>query len=268
MERIGDGRYRGRIDPGWAVFDGAAPNGGYVMALAARAMRDPLPHPDPVSLTAHFLRPPEPGPAEIDVEVVRTGRRHSTVSARVRQGESEQARLLGTFADLGAVTDEPDHRVDREPPRYPPVAGCLDVTGQAIAHHDAGGGAAPPILLRFDHRMPAELTGWVVGRPLGRSEVGGYVRWGDDTPMDTLGLLVVTDCYPPAVFNSGDTTVSWVPTIELTVQIRRRPGPGYLTTRFTTETVTAGGYLEEDGEVWDASGRLVALSRQLALAPR
>jgi hypothetical protein len=83
------------IDPGWAVIDGAAPNGGYVMALAARAMRDPVPHPDPVTLTAHFLAPPAPGEVTIDVEVLRTGRRHSTVSASMQQDDREVARLLG-----------------------------------------------------------------------------------------------------------------------------------------------------------------------------
>lgn len=264
---VGDGRYQGTIDPGWAVIDGAAPNGGYVMALAARAMRDPLPHPDPVTLTAHFLAPPEPGQVLIDIEVIRSGRRHSTVTARVVQDDRERVRLLGTFADL-SVADGDDPRVDRSPPAYPPIEDCVDATTTGVDRASTGGYPAPPILLRFDHRMPREMTTWADGLPLGRGQVGGYVDWADGGPMDTLGLIAVADCYPPAVFNTGDSSLGWVPTIELTVQIRRRPAPGYLTTRFTTEAITAGGYLEEDGDLWDADGRLVALSRQLALAPR
>lgn len=268
VEPLGGGRFHGRIDPGWSVVDGRAPNGGYLMALAARAMRADLPHPDPVSLTAHFLAPPEPGGVDIEVAVVRSGRRHSTVAARLLQHGREQARLLGAFGDLATATG-PD-RVDLAPPAYPPIEDCLDVTTAAVERAAAGELPSFPIQERFDHRQPAELASWAVGRPAGRGEIGGYLRFADasdgDT-IDTLGLLVVADCFAPAVFNTAPGPTSWVPTIELTVQVRGRPCPGYLAARFTTQAIT-GGYLEEDGQVWDADGRLVALSRQLALSPR
>jgi acyl-coenzyme A thioesterase PaaI-like protein len=266
VEPLGEGRFAATVDPGWAVLGGGAANGGYLMALAARAMRHDLPeHPDPITLTAHFLRPPAPGEVQVDVEVVRAGRRTATVGASLRQDGRECVRLLGAFADL-SVRNGPT-RVDRSPPAWPPVEDCVDATTRGVEQARAGGFPAPPILTRFDHRWPTELATWSEGRPVGRGEMGGYLRWADDAEMDTLGLLVVADCYPPAVFNSGDSALGWVPTVELTVQVRKRPAPGYLAARFTTEAVTAG-ILEEDGEVWDAEGDLVVLSRQLALAAR
>ena len=45
------------------------------------------------------------------------------------------------------------------------------------------------------------------------------------------------------------------------------PSPARVRCRFSTRFVTAG-FLEEDGEVWDSTGRLVGQSRQLALVPR
>jgi acyl-CoA thioesterase len=268
IETLGEGRFRGRIDPGWAVVDGMAPNGGYVMALAARAMRHGLPNPDPVTLTAHFLSPPEPGPIGVEVEVVRAGGRHTTVAARLEQDGIERARLLGAFSDLSRA--EGPTRVDLQPPSYPPVEDCVDVTRAAIAAARDGRLPSFPIQERFDHRQPRELASWAVGSPTGRGEMGGYLRFADASEgdaVDSLGLLVVADCYAPAIFNTAPGISSWVPTIELTVQVRARPAPGYLTASFATRAIT-DGYLEEDGQVWDAAGRLVALSRQLALAPR
>jgi acyl-CoA thioesterase len=68
------------------------------------------------------------------------------------------------------------------------------------------------------------------------------------------------------VFNAN-LPLAWTPTLEMTTHVRAMPAPGWLRCRFTTRFVT-GGLLEEDGEIWDQSGRLVALSRQLALVPR
>ncbi|HSK22163.1 MAG TPA: thioesterase family protein [Egicoccus sp.] len=263
---VDEGRYRGRVDPGWAVIAGAAPNGGYLLAMAARAMRDPVPHPDPVTITAHFLAPPQPGEIDIEVEVVRTGRRHSTVQGRMVQDGRETLRAIATFGDLDSAAGPT--RVDRARPPLPRFEDCIDATTAGVEEARAGGFQAPPVLERFDHRMTPEMMRWSRGEPLGRGEMGGWLRWADDDgPVDTLGVLVVTDCYPPAVFNSGVGNLGWVPTIELTVQVRKRPAPGYLGAWLTTQAIT-GGYLEEDGEVWDSTGDLVALSRQLALASR
>ena len=55
-----------------------------------------------------------------------------------------------------------------------------------------------------------------------------------------------------------------VPTIELTVHIRAVPAPGWLRTVMSTRFLM-DGYLEEDGEIWDSTGTLVAQSRQFGM---
>ena len=81
-----------------------------------------------------------------------------------------------------------------------------------------------------------------------------------------MGLLVAVDAFPPTIFNT-DFPVAWAPTVELTAHVRARPAAGWLRCAFSTRFVT-GGFIEEDGEVWDTTGTLVAQSRQLALVPR
>lgn len=242
------------------MFDGGAPNGGYLMAMGARAMADASGRPDPLSVTAHFLAPCAVGPVEVVTEVVRPGGRHATVSAGVVQDGRTMVRLLGVFTDLDRAAGPTSDR--RATPPLPALHDCV------LAGRDRpGADEAPPIFQRFEHHMPPGLMGWAVGAPTGDGAVGGYVQWADGADMDPFGLLVVADCYPPAVFNVAGLAVGWAPTIELTVQVRARPAPGRLAAWFTTESVT-DGYLEEDGQVRDATGRLVALSRQLALVPR
>jgi hypothetical protein len=96
--------------------------------------------------------------------------------------------------------------------------------------------------------------------------MAGWFGFADGRPLDTLSLLLVADALPPAVFNI-DIPPGWVPTVEMTVHVRAVPAPGPMRCVFRTRFVH-GGMLEEDGEVWDSTGTLVALSRQLALLPR
>ena len=89
------------------------------------------------------------------------------------------------------------------------------------------------------------------------------MRFRDGRAADTLALAALVDAAAPAVLELG---VAGSSTIELTVHVRARPAPGWLACRASTRHVI-GGYHEEDFEIWDSQGRLVAQSRQFALLP-
>lgn len=258
---LNDHCYGATVTDRWNVIDGAAPNGGYLTAMACKALALDVNLPDPIGVTSQFLTPIDPGEVTITTHVLRHGRRHAVATGQIVQNGRVCTHVTATFADLGQA-DGVTH-VTRTPPQLPAIGDCVDTN----RHAAAAGTDTPPIMQRFDHRQPASVLGWATGSPSGDAVNGGYLAWADGTTMDVFGLLVVVDCHFPAVFNSNTMKVGWVPTLELNIQIRARPPEGYLTTWFRTEAIT-GGYLEEDGEVWDDAGNLIALSRQLALQSR
>lgn len=246
--------YHAEIKPDWDIVGNA--NGGYLMAIAARAMADSS-KPHPVSLTAHFLCPGRPGPVTINPTIVREGRTFTTVRATLA-AERPLLELLGSFSDLSNSAG--DVRVDAHPPELPPPDQCIPVIP------DPASGFPPPMMSQVDMRLHPEDGQFFQGRPSGEPLIRGWIRLKDDEPVDPFALLLIADAFPPTIFNAN-LPVAWTPTLELTAHIRSIPVPGWLRCRFSTRFIT-GGMLEEDGEIWDESGRLVAQSRQLALMPR
>jgi len=245
--------YDTMIVDGWDI--GGNANGGYLLAIVGRAMADHLGRPDPVTVTAHYLSPGQPGDATVEVTTIREGRRFATARADLVMGGTV-ITTLGTFGDLS--DGEGALRVDAAPPALPPVQECTAM--------DDREGFPPSFMDRVDLRLHPDDAGFARGEPSGEARVRGWFRFPGDEPVDTTGLLCVLDAFPPTVFNA-ELPVAWVPTIEFTAHVRARPAPGWLACEFTTRFVT-GGFLEEDGVVWDATGTLVAQSRQLALVPR
>jgi acyl-CoA thioesterase len=90
-----------------------------------------------------------------------------------------------------------------------------------------------------------------------------WLRFKDGRDADSLALAMLVDAAWPAVMEIG---AAGSVTVEMTVHVRARPVPGWLACRVSTRYVI-GGYHEEDFEIWDAAGTLVAQSRQLALLP-
>ncbi len=252
VERAGD-VWHGVVSDRWDV--GVNPNGGYVMALLLRAMSGEVALPDPLTVTAHYLRPPDHGDASISVDVIRSGRRFATATAALLQGGRERARALGTFGDLAAATGPT--RIDARPPDLPPPEDCYDISRD---RSPLAASPAPVLLQRFDVRLPRPL-GWREGERRGVPRIDGWIRFRDGRPPDLLSLALFADAFPPPILDV--IPASWVPTLELTVHLRARPKPGWLRAVFHTR-VLRDGLLEEDGELWDGNGDLVAMSRQLA----
>lgn len=263
VQRVAAGEYAACLDGGWVVGGGV--NGGYLLAVLGNAIRTELAdfgQPDPISVSAHYLTPGVPGPAVVRVRRVRTGRQRSTVAASLVQHvdgrEVERITALALFGDLDRLPEE----VQREmpPPELPAVEDCVP-TSLAPAEFVR----VAPLLERFGTHLDPAYVGWVRGEPSRSGTIQGWFKLADDRPLDPISLLLVLDALPPVTFDLG--LPGWAPTLELTAHVRARPAPGWAIVRHATSNIS-GGMFEEDCEVWDSTGRLVAQSRQLALLPR
>lgn len=245
-------RFEAPVRAGWEI--GEVSNGGYLLALTARAMSEVAERP-PLTVTGHYLAPVPPGPANVDVETVRSGRRLATLRATLQRDGRPLVTALGTF---GRGPDSDVVRIEGAPPD-------LESYEESRPVATPGEPPFPTINDRLASRLRRGDDGFRFGTPTGRAEVAGWFSFADHGPIDELGLLLAADAFPPPVFNSG-LPVAWVPTVELTVHVRAVPVAGPLRVLFRSRFIS-GGLLDEDGELWDTSGQLVAQSRQLSLVP-
>lgn len=251
----GDGlRWQADVSAAWNI--GQNPNGGYLLSLVGTALQQATPgQPDPLSITAHYLRPGLGGqPGEVAVDVLRRGRALSTARATLRQDGQPRLEVLAAMGDLGPAGTPPvGPQITLPPPELPPPDDCPGRSAPAQ-------GVSLSILDRLDIRLhPLHARPGEVGRAL----VSGWIRFRDGRDADPLACLLMADAFPPAVFGLLGL-VGWVPTVELTVHLRARPAPGWLRVQFVANDL-ADGRVIEDGALWDSTGRLVAQSRQLAL---
>jgi acyl-CoA thioesterase len=232
-------------------------NGGYLMAVVGHAAMEATGLPDPLATTATFLSPPTPGPAEVSVSVVKKGRTTSVTEVAVRQGGREHVRASVVLGDLDKMEGPTDRRAVA--PAIPPPEECQRLADGPGPNSDT----APEFIRQLDVRVVPGL-GWLgaARTPGGTDRIEGWIRFPDGREPDDASLLLFSDGFPPAVLDLH--RAGWVPTLQMTVYIRARPAPGWLQAAFWTKTL-ADGLLEEDGELYDSTGRLVAQSRQLAV---
>lgn len=269
VDGVGGGRYQSFVNQRWWVVQG--PNGGYLAAIVVRAMKAELADPERLlrSITLHYLRAPVEGAVETTVKIVRQGRRVATVRAVLTQGGRECIVAIATFATSGDALEfsEVSAPKVRQPEEIdPPDESRLSKVGTV------------PISDRFQQRLcigmnpldavssqneggPANIEG--ESRP---ALSGGWMRLAEPTAVDEAVLAAMCDAWFPPIFAKFPRVPLAVPTVDLTLHILQLPEDehGWVLGEFWSP-VARGGYLVEEGNLWDQVGNLLARSRQLAV---
>ncbi|MEU8247586.1 thioesterase family protein [Nonomuraea sp. NPDC048916] len=251
--RVDETTYDVCLDPGYAI--GGPLNGGYLMAVILRAVADSSPFEHPVSTTSQFHRAPTAGPARVVVEQLKAGRTVAFTRATLVQDGVAQIESLVTTATLG----------DAQPAYAEEMGYVMPPPEECVKLPDPKPESNMTLNARMEMRFDPPTIGWLNGEPTGRPESRAYFRMSEPQDPDPYVLALAVDALPPVVFSAGAR--GWAPTVDLTWHLRALPAPGWLTL-IGSGRLISDGWFDEDVEVWDSAGRLVAQSRQLARVGR
>ncbi len=260
-EPLGEGRYAISLSDRWWI--GRGPNGGYVAALMLRAMtveveavgtgKDTNARDQALparSLNVHFLRPPETGPAEIEVTVEHAGHVTVFLSARLVQDGEVKAQAMSVFSG------------EREGPAFDKSRMPAAPAPEELEEMDT---EQAPVAVFGRYR--AKFIKGAPGEAGEKAETMGWIRLRDEQPVDPVLAAAVLDVWYPAPFVVFKE-MPFAPTLEYTVHFPRtipEPGPpDWNLIRLTAEEGTEG-HFTEDAELWSRDGKLLAKARQMAL---
>jgi acyl-coenzyme A thioesterase PaaI-like protein len=272
--RVGDGVYERDLDERYWGHE--AQFGGFAHALVLAAMRDELASAPgvgrdelasapgvgrdelasapfaPVSMSMHFIRPFLTGRFRCEVAVVRQGRNMANLRADVFSAGKLAGQAIATFARRREIG--PFLAAEPPPELTAPVA-------PGEAPHDPNMGI--PTHQHFDF--------WPrVGSPIERradgNRVGGWVRMRDEPVLDELTLVMINDLWVPAAYHLwevGHVAVSADITTQFRGVLPARVAPGESVFVQLRTAASAGGFVDEDTEVWTAAGELLCQGRQM-----
>lgn len=268
---LGDGEFTARVHDGWDI--GGNANGGYLLALVASALREATGRSLPVALSCHYLGPVNDADVVLETRLVKSGKAFATALATMRQGDRVIVTAIGTCGDaLPAVASTNTGVAHGSTPNavrdivysthsMPDMPSFADSVPRGPT--TAG---VPGLMNNVDVRLHPDDTGFARGEPNGTALVRGWCAFRDERPVDALALTLFCDALPPAMFNVSGPP-GWVPTVQLSFFLRGVPDGKPVCAEFVTRQMH-NGMFEEDGSMWNASGELIAQSRQLALLPR
>jgi acyl-CoA thioesterase len=267
-EPAAPGRYRVDVDPRWNCP--TVPQGGMMVAIAAKAMAIELDDPDQRlrSLTTVFAGQVPSGPVDVDVTVLRHGRSISQAMAGVRSPGADAGHT--TVAVFGRSRTGFEF-TDFHMPEVAPPHDCPSFRDPL-----------PPEAGEFERRPLFAFWENVEGRPaLGHAPWEDYVPTSSDCAywyrfdeppllangsLDPFAVVALCDLMPSSVGERmGPGQPDWLPpSADLTVHLLAEARSEWLLAHLRARRASEG-YASVEMAMWDQTGQLVAHAAQIMI---
>lgn len=248
----GAGRYRAMLSEDWHIW---GPNGGYIAVIALRAAGLAARVPRPAAFAGHFLSVARFGPVDVEVRVLKAGRRAESLAVSISQ---EERPIFTGLVRTAAEGPGLEHDVAAIP--HVPAPGELRNIEDLVP-----AGSGPPFPFWNNFKVRPIHPERVLEERIAREPV--FREWYrfepracfDDPWLDAGRALLMIDtaswiaaCQPHP--NAGYTA----PNLDVTAWFHRSAPDSEWLLMDHSSPVAADGLMGTHGRIWSESGRLLA----------
>ena len=258
FENVEDNKFI--VNPDTNYFVGNTPHGGYLMAVMHKALTTILPHSTAISSSVQYLDRIDAKSFELEVETFKTSRGSSSGLVKLKQDSKICTTFTGTCSDFEHMKGYNDlHKP------LPNIFSDKDKKDYVQMNYDKiSKGFTPAFIQQLECSIHPDHAWWNRASDLhnknNEARCSAFLEMEGGVP-DQFCLSFYSDILPPVVCNKYGP-LGWIPTITLTTHIRRMPTTSVLYADFIASDLNKG-YFEQDCNIWDLDGNLVASSRQL-----
>ena len=256
LEDIEDNKFI--VNPDTNYFVGNTPHGGYLMALMHKALTSILPHSTAISSSVQYLDRIDAKNFELEVETFKTSRGSSSGIVKLKQDDKICTTFTGTCSDFQFMKG-----YDGLQKPLPNIFNENDKKDYIKMNYDKiSKGFTPAFIQQLECLIHPDHAWWNRDSNDKNNEArcSAFLEMQGGIP-DQFCLSFYSDILPPVVSNKYGP-LGWIPTITLTTHIRQLPSTSELYADFRATDINKG-YFEQDCNIWDLNGNLVASSRQL-----
>ena len=256
LESLEDNKFI--VNPDTNYFVGNTPHGGYLMAVMHKALTSILPHSTAISSSVQYLDRIDAKTFELEVETFKTSRGSSSGIVKLKQDNKICTTFTGTCSDFQFMKG-----YDGLQKPLPNIFNESDKKDYIKMNYDKiSKGFTPAFIQQLECLIHPDHAWWNRDSSDKDNEArcSAFLEMQGGIP-DQFCLSFYSDILPPVVSNKYGP-LGWIPTITLTTHIRQLPSTSELYADFRATDINKG-YFEQDCNIWDLNGNLVASSRQL-----